>query len=326
MAIVSRLAWSLSAIFMVTTLGPGSASAQNAYPNKPIRLIVPFSPGGGTDIVGRVMAQGVGKVFNQTVVVDNRGGAGGVIGMELQVRATPDGYTLGMITASVGTNAAAKRLSFDPMKAMVPISMIAETGYLITLHPSVPIKTTQELIAYAKAHPGKLNYGSSGTGGTAHLTGELFDLMAGVKTTHIPYKSSGPALTDLLAGQIQMIYGSLPVVMPHMKSGRLKVIAITTAKRNRALPDVPAIAETVTGYESVTWYGLIAPKGASGLVVSRWQQALTKALQTREMKGRLDADGLDLPPVGPAHLGQVMQRDIAKWTKVIKVANIHIGK
>jgi tripartite-type tricarboxylate transporter receptor subunit TctC len=326
MPIVSRLTWTLSAIFMVTALGSGNASAQSPYPGKPIRLIVPFSPGGGTDIVGRVMAQGVSKVFKQTVVVDNRGGAGGVIGMELEVRATPDGYTLGMITASVGTNAAAKRLSFDPQKAMVPISMIAETGYLITLHPSVPIKTTQELIDYARAHPGKLNYGSSGTGGTAHLTGELFDLMAGVKTTHIPYKSSGPALTDLLAGQIQMIYGSLPVVMPHMKSGRLKVVAITTAKRNRALPDVPAIAETVPGYESVTWYGLIAPRGTPRSVALRWEQALTQALQTREMKGRLDADGLDLPEVGPAHLGQVMRRDITKWTKVLKAANIQIGK
>ena len=326
MLIVLRLTWTLLAIFMVAALGSGNASAQSPYPSKPIRLIVPFSPGGGTDIVGRVMAQSVSKVFKQTVVVDNRGGAGGVIGMELEVRATPDGYTLGMITASVGTNAAAKRLSFDPLKAMVPISMIAETGYLITLHPSVPIKTTQELIDYAKAHPGKLNYGSSGTGGTAHLTGELFDLMAGVKTTHIPYKSSGPALTDLLAGQIQMIYGSLPVVMPHMKSGRLKVIAITTAKRNRALPDVPAIAETVPGYESVTWYGLIAPRGTPRSVVLRWEQALNQALQTREMKGRLDADGLDLPEVGPAHLGQVMRRDITKWTKVMKAANIQIGK
>lgn len=326
MRIKSRVARSLSAIFAVATLAAGSASAENPYPSKPIRLIVPFSPGGGTDIVGRVMAQGVGKAFKQSIVVDNRGGAGGVIGMELQVRATPDGYTLGMITASVGTNAAAKRLSFDPMKEMIPISMIAETGYLITLHPSVPIKTTQELIAYAKAHPGKLNYGSSGTGGTAHLTGELFDLMAGVKTTHIPYKSSGPALTDLLSGQIQMIYGSLPVVMPHMKSGRLKVVAITTAKRNRALPEVPAIAEIVPGYESVTWYGLIAPRGTPKSVASRWEQALAQALQTREMKGRLDADGLDLPPVGPVHLGQVMQRDIAKWTKVLRAANIRIGK
>ena len=319
-----RLVLAFTALVATQATLQHAARAQE-YPTKPIRLIVPFAPGGGTDIVARIMAQRVGAILKQPVVVDNRGGAGGALGMELQVRSTPDGYTLGMITASVGTNAAANRLSFDPGKAMVPISMIAETGYLITLHPTVPIRSTGELIAYAKANPGKLNYGSSGTGGTAHLAGELFDLMAGVKTTHVAYKSSGPALTDLLGGQIQMIYGSLPVVAPHMKSGRLKVVSITTMKRVSSLPEVPAVSEAVPGYEAITWYGLIGPKGIPTRVTGRLSAALKEAMQSSEMKTRLDADGMQPATFGADYLGKVMQRDIAKWTKVVKAANIKIG-
>jgi tripartite-type tricarboxylate transporter receptor subunit TctC len=319
-----RLALAFGALLAFQATIQHRALAQD-YPTKPIRLIVPFAPGGGTDIVARIMAQRVGAILKQPVVVDNRGGAGGALGMELQVRSASDGYTLGIITASVGTNAAANRLSFDPVKAMIPISMIAETGYLITLHPTVPIKTTQELIAYARAHPGKLNYGSSGTGGTAHLAGELFDIMARVKTTHIAYKSSGPALTDLLGGQIQMIYGSLPVVAPHMKSGRLKVVSITSLKRTASLPNVPAISEVVPGYEAITWYGLIGPKGVPARVTTRLSAALKEAMQSSEMKTRLDNDGMQPATFGAAYLGKVIQRDIAKWTRVVKAANIKVG-
>ncbi|HEV7801854.1 MAG TPA: tripartite tricarboxylate transporter substrate-binding protein, partial [Burkholderiales bacterium] len=215
------------------------AQAQAVYPARPVRLIVPFAPGGGTDIVARIIAQKAGELLRQSVVVDNRGGAGGLIGTEMAVRAAPDGYTLGVVTASLPISASVSRLAFDAANDLTLISMVGETGYLITLHPAVPAKTTKELIAYAKAYPGKVTYGSSGTGGTAHLSGELFDLLAGTKTVHVPYKSSGPALTDLLAGQISMIYGSLPVVMPHMSSGRLRVVSITTEKRSRALPNVP---------------------------------------------------------------------------------------
>src|SRR6185369_222638 len=172
-----------------------NTAAQTGYPNKPVRLIVPFAPGGGTDIVSRVMAQKVGEILKQSVVIDNRGGAGGVIGMEMSVRATPDGYTLGMVSGSIATTAAAYKLPYDPVKDIAPISMVGEAGYLITLNPSVPVKTTTDLIAYAKANPGKITYGSSGVGSTSHLAGELFDLMAGTQMTHVPYKSSGPALT-----------------------------------------------------------------------------------------------------------------------------------
>jgi len=190
------------------------------YPSRPVRMIVPFAPGGGTDIVARTIALKASQLLGQTVVVDNRGGAGGIIGMEMIVRAVPDGYTVGIGTGSIATSAALTKLPYDPIKDVLAMSMIAETGYLLVVHPSLPVKNTQELIAYAKANPGKVTYGSSGTGGTAHLAGELLDLMAGTKMTHVPYKSSGPALSDMLGGQISMIYGSLPVIVPQMSSAR----------------------------------------------------------------------------------------------------------
>ena len=303
-----------------------NAFAQNDYPTKPIRLIVPFAPGGGTDIVTRVMAQKVSEVLKQPVVVDNRGGAGGVIGMEMTVRATPDGYTLGMVSGSIATTAAAYKLPYDPVRDIAPISMVGEAGYLITLHPSVPAKTTTELIAYAKANPGRITYGSSGTGSTSHLAGELFDLLAGTQMTHVPYKSSGPALTDMLGGQIRMIYGSSPLVVPHAKSGRLRLVSITTLKRSRALPDIPTVAESgLPGYETITWYALSGPRGLPQNVAARWHTALNTALQSREMKERYELDGLDAPQVGAAYFNEVLRRDLVKWARVVKEKGLKLG-
>jgi tripartite-type tricarboxylate transporter receptor subunit TctC len=239
------------------------------------------------------------------------------------VRATPDGYTLGIVSGSIATTAAAYKLPYDPVRDIAPISMLGEAGYLITVNPSLPVKTTLELIAYAKANPGKIAYGSSGTGGTSHLVGELFDLMAGTQMTHVPYKSSGPALTDMLGGQIQMIYGSSPLVTPQMNSGRLRVIAITTLKRSRTLPGIPTVAESgVPDFETITWYALSGPRGLPPEVVTRWLAALTAAQQSREMKERFELDGLDAPEVGAAYFSQVLQRDLAKWAKVVKAKNL----
>jgi tripartite-type tricarboxylate transporter receptor subunit TctC len=314
-----------SFIAILALVMPVAAHAQSDYPNKPVRLIVPFAPGGGTDIVARVMAQKASEILRQSVVVDNRGGAGGVIGMETTVRATPDGYTLGIVSGSIATTAAYK-LPFDPVKDIAAISMLGEAGFLLTLNPAVPAKTTQELIAYAKANPGKITYGSSGTGGTSHLVGELFDLMAGTQMTHVPYKSSGPALTDMLGGQIQMIYGSSPLVTPHANSGRLRMISITTLKRSRALPNIPTVAESgLPGFETITWYALCGPRGLPPQVVARWQAALTTAQQSREMKERFELDGLDAPEVGTAYFNQVLQRDLAKWANLVKAKNLKLG-
>ena len=316
----------VAALVGAFTVQAAHAAQTAEYPSKPVRLIVPFAPGGGTDIVARVVAQKATEITRQSIVVDNRGGAGGLIGTELAVRAAPDGYTLGVVTASLPISAAFGRLSFEPLKDLTLISMLGETGYLIALHPSVPAKTTSELIAYAKANPGKLTYGSSGTGGTAHLAGELFDLLAGTKTVHVPYKSSGPALTDLLAGQILMIYGSGPVMAPHASSGRVRLVAITSAKRSRAFPQVPTVAESgVPGYDAITWYGLMGPKGLTRSVVMRWEKFTADALQSREMKERFDADGLEMPELGAPYFAQVLARDIAKWTKVIKAARIQLS-
>jgi tripartite-type tricarboxylate transporter receptor subunit TctC len=302
------------------------AQAADHYPNHPIRLIVPFAPGGGTDIVARATALKMGEVLKQTVVVDNRGGAGGVIGMGMIVRAPPDGCTLGLGTGSIATSAALTKLPYDPVKDVQAISMIAETGYLLVIHPSLPVKTTRELIAYAKANPSKVTYGSSGTGGTAHLAGELLDLLAGTKMTHVPYKSSGPALTDLLGGQISMIYGSLPVIVPQMSSGRFRVIANTTLKRSRRLPDIPTVAESgVPGYDTTTYFCLIGPKGMPNELLSRLQTALKDALQSKELKDRFEVDGLEVPEMGSAYLERVIKADIEKWTRVVKAANIRVS-
>ena len=246
--------------------------------------------------------------------------------MEMTVRAAPDGYTMGIISGSIATTAACCALPYDPVRDIAPVSMIAETGYLLTVNPSLPAKTVRELIAYAKANPGRINYGSSGTGSTSHLAGEQFDVLAGTKMTHVPYKSSGPALTDLLGGQIQLVYGSMPLVVPQMNSNRLRVIAITTLKRNRALPEVPTIAESgLPEYETVTWYGLMGPKGLPRSIVARWQNALADAVQSREMKDRLDLDGLEVPEAGSAHLLKTIERDIVKWTRVVKAGNLKLG-
>ena len=260
----------MAAVLLIAGLPCGSALAQNAYPTKPLRLIVPFAPGGGTDIVARLLAQKLTESFKQTVIVDNRAGGGGTMGAETTVRATPDGYTTIIMSGSYATNAAMYKLPYDPVNDVVPMGLIGDTAFIIALHPGVPIKNVGELVAFAKAKPGALNYGSSGTGGIAHLSGELFDMLAGTKMTHIAYKGTGPALNDLLGGQIQLIFGSAPATIPLVRANRLRAIAVTTTKRSAALPDLPTVAEAgVPGYEVVLWYGVLGPKGLPKDIVAR---------------------------------------------------------
>jgi tripartite-type tricarboxylate transporter receptor subunit TctC len=306
-------------------LAAGHASAQKkaeAYPTKPIRMIVPFAPGGGTDIVARAMAQKLTESLGQSVIVDNRAGAGGTIGAETAVRSVPDGYTLAMVSGSYAANAALFKLPYDPVNDVTPISLIGQTGFLVSLHPSVAAKNMKEFIALAKAKPGSINYASTGTGGITHLATELFATMADVKMTHIPYKGTGPALIDLLGGQVQMMVGALPAMVPQHKSGKVRGIAVTTSKRNGALPDVPTVAETVPGYEAILWYAFFGPKNLPKDVVTLLNGEITKAISTPEMKERMASEGLD--PVGgpPSQFGDVLKRDVPKWTKVVKDANI----
>jgi len=311
----------LVALFALAMFAAGEAHAQK-YPTKPIRLIVPFAPGGGTDIVARIIAQKISEVVGQSVVVDNRAGAGGTIGAETAVRSAPDGYTLIMVSGSYGTNAALYKLPYDPVKDIQPVVMIGDTGFVAAFHPTVPVKSVKELIAYAKADPGKLNYGSTGTGGITHLATELFDLMAGIKMTHIPYKGTGPAISALLGGQIQLIFGSMPATAPHVKSGKLRGIGVTTTKRSSALPDVPPIADTLPGYDVVLWYGIWGPQGLPREVVTLWNKEVAKVLQTKEMKDRLAGDGIEPAGGPPGQFLDAIRRDVEKWKKVVKDAKI----
>jgi len=278
-----------------------------------------------TDITARLIAANVTTAFGQQVIVDNRAGGGGTIGAEMAVRAAPDGYTVIMVSGSYGTNAALYSLPYDPVKDIQPIVMIGDTGFVLSLHPSVPAKTVQELINHAKANPGKLNYASTGTGGITHLATELFNLMAVTKMTHIPYKGTGPALADLLGGQVQLIFGAMPAAIPHVKSGKLRGVGVTTAKRAPALPDMPTIGETVKDYEAPLWYGLWGPKGLPKPIITRWNQEVAKALQTEEMKKRLATDGVEPAGGPPEQFLNAIARDVEKWKKVVKAANIKVS-
>ena len=312
-------------IAVAIALATGHAAAQKKeakYPTKPIRLIVPFAPGGGTDIVARAMAQKLTESLGQSVVVDNRAGGGGTIGVETAVRAAPDGYTLAMVSGSYAANAAIFKLPYDPINDITPISLIGETGFMVALHPSVPAKSIKELIALSKAKPNSLNYASTGTGGITHLATELFDLMAGTKMTHVPYKGTGPALTDLLGGQIQLMFGALPALVPQSKSGKVRGIAVTTAKRVGALPDMPTVGETVPGYEAILWYAAWGPKNLPKEIVTLLNAEIASAIKTPAMHERLAAEGIEPAGGPPQQLRDILNREVPKWRKVVKDANV----
>jgi tripartite-type tricarboxylate transporter receptor subunit TctC len=305
-------------------VAPLTAAAQplKNYPTKPIRLIVPFAPGGGTDIVARALSKNLTAAFGQSVVVDNRAGGGGTIGAETTVRSTPDGYTLAMVSGSYGANAALFKLPYDPINDITPVSLIGETGFLVGLHPSVQAKTVPELIALAKAKPGGLIYGSTGTGGITHLATELFDIMAGTKMIHVPYKGTGPAMTDVLGGQIQLIFGAMPAMVPQHKAGRLRGIAVTTGKRIAAIPDIPTVGESLPGYEAVLWYAAWGPKNLPKDIVMLWNTEIAKAIKTPELKERMAGEGLEPAGGPPSQLADMLKREIPKWIKVVQEAKV----
>ena len=314
----------ITAIFGLL-LASGGVHAQDKYPVKPIRMIVPFPPGGQADIVARMVTQKLTDHFKQPVVVDNRPGAGGTIGTEAAVRANPDGYTMLIASSTHAANAAFTKLPYDPVNDVAPISLLAEAPFVMTLHASLPVKSIKELIAYDKANPGKLNYGTAGTGSTTHLATELFNRMAGTRLAHVPYKGTSLALNDLIGGQIQLVCLSMPVAIPQIKTNRIRGIAVTSAKRSNAVPDIPTVAETVPGFEATGWYVVFGPKGLPQEIVGRWNNELNRILQLPDVKERMAADSLE--PVGgpPERFGEVLKRDIAKWQKVVKTGNIKAG-
>lgn len=307
-------------------LACGGALAQQSYPTKPIRLIVPFPPGGGADIVARVIAQKASDSFGAAVVVDNRSGAAGMIGTDIAVKANADGYTMIVVEGGYAGNAALYTLQYDPLNDVTPVALIGETGFIVTLHPSVPVKSVKELIAYDRANPAKLNYGSGGTGSSNHLVIELFNQTAGAKLTHVPYKGIGLALNDLLGGQIQIIFGGLPPMLPHIKSNRLRGIAVTTTKRSSAVPDVPTVADTVPGYEAPQWFAVLGPKALPHDVIARWNKEVDRIVQLPDVKERMANDGLEAAGGSPDRLREVIKREIARWQKVVTIADIKPGR
>jgi len=303
---------------------PASAYAQ-VYPAKPVRMIVAYPPGGGTDIVGRMVAQKLGETLGQSVLVENRGGASGNLGTELAARAVPDGYTI--LMGNVAPNAINvslfKNLAFDPVADFVPVSLVASTPNILVVHPSIPARTVKEVIALAKAKPGTLNFASAGVGSSSHLAGELFRILAGADIVHVPYKGAGPAIVDVLSGQVQLYFATMPAAMPHVKSGKLAAVAVTSSRRSQALPDLPTTAEAgVPGYEASTWYGVLAPARTPAAVIARLHENIVKILAVSETRARLADQGFE--PVGnsPEEFGAYIKSEIAKWGKVIGDAGI----
>jgi tripartite-type tricarboxylate transporter receptor subunit TctC len=311
----------LAMAVMVVCAFASSTQAQT-YPQRPIRVIVPFVPGGGTDIMARAFGLKFSEARGQSVVIDNRGGGGGRIGVETVVRAVPDGYTLCMVSPSYVTNAAMFKLPFDPVADITPIALVATSGSIMSVNPGVPVKSVKELIDYAKAKPGAINFASTGTGGSTHLTTELFMMMAGIKMTHVPYKGTGASLIDVIGGQVQLTISPIPAVRPHLLSGKLRGLGVTSPRRSSAVPDLPAIAETVPGFETALWYGLWGPKGLPKEVVTIWNDEIRKASRQPDMKERFAAEGLEGVDAPPEHLREVIAREIAKWNKVVTAANI----
>jgi len=294
------------------------------YPARPIRMLVAFPPGGGTDIVARMIAPPLGEALGQNVVVENHGGASGTIGTELAAHAAPDGYTL--LMGNVAPNAINAglfpRLPYDAVADFAPVSLVATTPNILVVHPSVPARSVGELIALARRSPGKLNFASAGSGTSSHLAGELFHAMAHVDIVHVPYKGAGPAMLDVLSGQVQVYFATLPAALPHVRSGQLVALAVTGAQRSAALPDLPSVAESLPGYEASTWYGLLAPARTPQANVARLHRALVASLATPELRERLVAQGFE--PIGssPQEFAATIRSDVAKWGKVIRDAGI----
>ena len=309
----------IAMVGMLATLASG-AWAQS-YPTKPIRLVVPFPPGGATDILARAVAVKLTDTWGQPVVVDNRPGAGGNIGSELVAKAAPDGYTLEMGT--VGTHAINAslyaKMPYDHVKDFAPVILVAGVPNVLVVNPSLPVNSVQELIAYAKANPGKLNFASSGSGTSIHLSGELFKVMAGVQMTHIPYKGSAPALQDLIGGQVQLMFDNLPPSLPQIKAGKLRALAVTSATRSPALPDTPTIAESgLPGYEASSWFGVLAPAGTPPAIIAKLNAEIGAWLATPEAKEKMLALGANAAGGTPEDFAKHIAAETAKWQKVVK--------
>jgi tripartite-type tricarboxylate transporter receptor subunit TctC len=294
------------------------ASAQT-YPARPVRVIVGFTPGGGADIVARLMAQWLSEQLGHPFVIENRPGAGTNIAMDAVVRAAPDGYTIAAVTSTNAINATLyDNLTFDFARDIAPVGSISSVPNVMVVNPSLPVGTVPEFIAYAKANPGKVNYASGGNGTAQHLSGELFKIMTGVAMVHVPYRGDAPALTDLIGGQVQVMFGPIPPSVEHIRAGKLRALAVTTATRSQALPDLPTVSDVVPGYEASAWYGIGAPRNVPAEVVDKLNKEINAALADTKMKARLAELGGIVLPGSPAEFGKLIADETEKWAKVVK--------
>lgn len=313
-------------IFTACAVGAGMPALAQDYPTKPIRFVVPYPPGGGTDIIARIVQEKLTQALGQPIIIENRGGAGGAVGTEAVAKSAPDGYTILFTLSSHTINPLLYKLPFDTDKDFAPISLVASLPQIIAAYPGLPVKNMQELIALAKAYPGKLNFASVGNGSPSHIAGELLKLKAGIDLVHIPYKGGAPAVADTLAGQVQFLIVSIPAAMSHVKSGRLRSIAVTTLTRTPAAPEIPTVAESagIPDYEVDSWYAMFAPAKTPPAIVARLQQEIARVVQLPEIREKLLQQGADAVGGTPAELERIVKSELRKWEAVIREAKIKV--
>ena len=312
----------LGIVLCLCVAGSASAGAQG-FPDKPVRVIVPFAPGGSTDIVARITAQKLSERLKTQVVIDNRGGGGGNIGSDLVAKAPPDGHTLliGTVGSLTINPSLYRRMPYDPLSDLTPIAYFGSTPNILLVHPSLPVRTVRELISFARSRPGELNYASAGSGGSVHLAAELFKSMAQVNMVHVPYKGAGPALIDLLGGHTQLMFSTMPPALPLVKGGRLRALGMTGLRRSPLVPDLPTIAESgLRGYEITQWWGLLGPAGISPATVTRLNSEMNAILQQPDLRERFAAEGAEPAPNTPQWFASFMRSETAKWATVVKAS------
>jgi tripartite-type tricarboxylate transporter receptor subunit TctC len=307
---------------------PLSALAQSSYPDRPIKLVVGVPPGGTTDLVARLVGDQMSRVLGQSIVIENRGGAGGNIAAEMVAKAAPDGYTL--FLAPIGTVAINPSLyaniPFDPLRDFAPISQLTSLPMVLLVNPSVPANNVKELIQYARSHPDKMTFGSGGSGTSTHLAGELFKMKTGIEMTHVPYKGNSPATTDLLAGRVLIMFDQIATGLPNVRAGKLKALGVTTAKRSEIAPDIPTLAESgVPGFDVDTWHGLVAPAGTPAAIIAKLNAAVVKALASPELREKFKAAGIEPIATTPEQFGAFLKSELARWHEVVKASGAKVN-